>query len=57
MDLDLSILHGSGEDPIVKLLGETKLKGPFGVFKGEPSPQQQNNIISQEISLKSKNGD
>ena len=54
MDLDLSILHGSGEDPIVKLLGETKLKGPFGVFKGEPSPQQQNNIISQEISLKSK---
>ncbi|KAF6062791.1 Fungal specific transcription factor domain family protein [Candida albicans] len=54
MDSDLSILHGSGEDPIVKLSGETKLKGPFGVFKGEPSPQQQNNIISQEISLKSK---
>ena len=52
MDLDLSILHGSGEDPIVKLLGETKLKGPFGVFKGEPPLRHK--VISQESPLKFK---
>lgn len=35
MDQDLAILHGLGDDPKVKQQGLTKLRGPFGVFRGD----------------------
>ncbi|CAI5756945.1 unnamed protein product [Candida verbasci] len=45
MDYHLGVLHNSSNDEIVKK-GETKLLGPFGVFKG-PNPS---NLISKKRS-------
>ncbi|KAL6449521.1 ARG81 Arginine metabolism regulation protein II [Candida maltosa Xu316] len=41
MDSDLAVLHGSGDDPVVKHRRETKTRGPFGVFRGDRSPLEQ----------------
>lgn len=52
MDQDLAILHGLGDDPKVKQQGLTKLRGPFGVFRGDGQIKEISNDTITEPKKK-----